>query len=218
MRPIFTGEFIAFSDFDREAIRSLVRMVAARRVLEIGSWLGNGSTQELASMCHEVYCVDHWLGNANVLRHQNLIREFDAFATFEHDTERFGSSVRPMIMSSEQAAMIIANETFDLVFIDADHSYSSTLADIEYWRSKVRRGGVLCGHDCEGRPNEFDRVMLEKEREADTIESDKLQRIHPGCILAVDVAFGGRAKLFAETELQLPDGRRGLSTIWYVRM
>ena len=35
----------------------------------------------------------------------------------------------------------------DFVFIDADHSYDGCHADIEAWASKVRPGGLLCGHD-----------------------------------------------------------------------
>ena len=37
--------------------------------------------------------------------------------------------------------------TFDLVFIDADHSYETTKRDIELWAPKVKPGGILGGHD-----------------------------------------------------------------------
>lgn len=217
-KEIFTGEFIAFSDFDRKALRSVVDMAAAKRVLELGSWLGNGSTKELASLCSEVYCVDHWQGNPNVFQHQKMINDFDVFATFQRNTECFGNKIRPMLMSSGDAANVIADESFDLVFIDADHSYTSTLTDIKRWRSKVKPGGILCGHDCEGRPDDFGRSTLENSKQFDTIESTKFPKIHPGSILAVDEAFRGAASLFAETELQLADGRNGFSTIWYMKI
>ena len=50
-------------------------------------------------------------------------------------------------MSSLQAAEIIKDETFDLVFIDADHSYGGVKEDIAAWMPKVKPGGWLGGHD-----------------------------------------------------------------------
>lgn len=39
------------------------------------------------------------------------------------------------------------DESFDIVFIDGDHSRAACEADIVAWLPKVRRGGVICGHD-----------------------------------------------------------------------
>jgi len=36
---------------------------------------------------------------------------------------------------------------FDFVFIDANHTYESVLADIQGWKPKVKPGGWLAGHD-----------------------------------------------------------------------
>jgi hypothetical protein len=35
----------------------------------------------------------------------------------------------------------------DLAFIDGDHSYEQVKQDILTWKRKVRRGGLLAGHD-----------------------------------------------------------------------
>jgi trans-aconitate methyltransferase len=50
-------------------------------------------------------------------------------------------------MPSVAAAEHVADGSLDLVFIDADHSYEGCKADILAWRSKVRPGGWLMGHD-----------------------------------------------------------------------
>lgn len=42
---------------------------------------------------------------------------------------------------------LFEDEAFDLVFIDAEHSYPAVKQDISLWWPKVRVGGVLCGHD-----------------------------------------------------------------------
>lgn len=49
--------------------------------------------------------------------------------------------------SSYDASWDFPNGHFDLVFIDADHCYEAVEQDIRLWRHKVKRGGILCGHD-----------------------------------------------------------------------
>ena len=225
-KAIFTGDYDAFSAFDRGALRSLVRRIQGRRkrIAEIGSWTGNGSTktivEEIRGGSGVLYCVDHWRGNPGVKRHQDLVSEFDMYATFRFNVSNFGGSqcVRPLVMTSRDAAEIVKDGFFDLVFIDGDHSYEATLSDIELWLPKVARGGILCGHDCEGRPDgTLERSRLWRYRSIDTIEGNgDFARIHPGVILAVDEKFGSAAHLWAEESITLENGRVGRSTIWDV--
>ena len=60
---------------------------AGCRMPEVGSWLGNGSTQvflnELAPFSGaELFCVDTWRGNANVQRHLDIVEQYDVYSTF----------------------------------------------------------------------------------------------------------------------------------------
>tara|TARA_B100000749_G_scaffold264794_1_gene239385 strand:- start:112 stop:720 length:609 start_codon:yes stop_codon:yes gene_type:complete len=45
------------------------------------------------------------------------------------------------------AAQDFDDQSLDFVYIDADHSYESCLADITAWHPKIRVGGILSGHD-----------------------------------------------------------------------
>ncbi|CAJ1338759.1 unnamed protein product [Effrenium voratum] len=45
------------------------------------------------------------------------------------------------------AAQWVAPELLDLVFLDANHGYEAVRADLHAWLPKVRRFGVLAGHD-----------------------------------------------------------------------
>lgn len=48
---------------------------------------------------------------------------------------------------SDIAAKAIKSGSLDFVFIDADHSFNAVSQDIRTWAPKLRRGGLLCGHD-----------------------------------------------------------------------
>lgn len=63
-----------------------------------------------------------------------------------------------MRMSSAQAAPYIADGTLDLIFIDAGHGYPNCLEDIAIWKPKIRKGGIICGHDYFPDDGYFERV------------------------------------------------------------
>ena len=48
---------------------------------------------------------------------------------------------------SQNVAKRFADESLDFVFIDANHSYKFVLEDIEAWSKKVRKDGIVSGHD-----------------------------------------------------------------------
>jgi len=48
---------------------------------------------------------------------------------------------------SVEVARTVPDESLDWVYIDADHRYEGVRADLEAWFPKVRKGGVVSGHD-----------------------------------------------------------------------
>lgn len=48
---------------------------------------------------------------------------------------------------SHKACKFFEDNTFDFVYIDADHSYNGCLTDLRCWYPKVKSGGILAGHD-----------------------------------------------------------------------
>jgi predicted O-methyltransferase YrrM len=52
-----------------------------------------------------------------------------------------------MCGDSADAAQQFSSMSVDFVFIDTDHSYEGAWRDIQAWLPKMRRGGVIAGHD-----------------------------------------------------------------------
>lgn len=48
---------------------------------------------------------------------------------------------------SFEAVSDFADGTFDFVYVDACHLYEDVKRDLEDWEPKLKRGGLLCGHD-----------------------------------------------------------------------
>lgn len=48
---------------------------------------------------------------------------------------------------SVKASLLFDDETFDFIYIDADHSYEAVRDDIAAWWPKVKQKGILGGHD-----------------------------------------------------------------------
>jgi len=73
----------------------------------------------------------------------------DYIAAFVRDrvASEFGDRAEVVRAASLDAAKAVADESLDFVFIDADHRYEAVAADIQAWQPKVRKGGVIAGHD-----------------------------------------------------------------------
>jgi predicted O-methyltransferase YrrM len=57
------------------------------------------------------------------------------------------ASIQCIQGDSAAAANNFVDGSLEFVFIDANHEYEPIKADIKAWLPKVRKGGVLAGHD-----------------------------------------------------------------------
>jgi predicted O-methyltransferase YrrM len=122
-----------------------------RRIVEIGSWQG-ASARAIADNTQGVlYCVDTWQDDAYGSAPAETTRIPHwlhlAFLTHNYDHIRTGKVV-PFRATSIQGAMEMRGMKFDMIFIDADHSYHGVHDDIQAWLPLLEEDGILCGHDC----------------------------------------------------------------------
>jgi len=123
-------------------------------IVEVGSFLGNRAK----AMVHaafgrvKVICVDVWVGMSFDRASVNCMK-FDVFAAFNENCQ---AEIKDQLIVPLRGTSALVAELFnrnghagklDMVYIDADHSYESVLADIRAWLPLVRPGGIICGHD-----------------------------------------------------------------------
>lgn len=55
--------------------------------------------------------------------------------------------------TSKQLAEVFKDNSIDFVFIDGNHEYEGVKEDIELWYPKIKKGGIVSGHDYVERPD-----------------------------------------------------------------
>ncbi len=61
--------------------------------------------------------------------------------------KKYGDRARILKMDTAEAAGLFEDHSFDIVFIDGDHSTNGVTRDIQAWLPKIRAGGLITGHD-----------------------------------------------------------------------
>ena len=115
---------------------------------EIGVAEGIWSSELWSLGLKKLYLVDIW----------ENVPFIDGCASFDqewHDKnylevkERFFQNPNVVILKgfSHKMANEIPDESLGMVYIDADHSYHGSKADLNVWSKKVAKGGIIAGHD-----------------------------------------------------------------------
>lgn len=87
--------------------------------------------------------LDNYNDIANVEDHiheQNLVDTIVRLHPFRDRTEI-------LRMLSQDATNNFLNDSLDFVYIDGNHAYKYVLKDIKNWYPKIRKGGIIAGHD-----------------------------------------------------------------------
>lgn len=129
-------------------LADLAKEYQLKKLVEVGVKAGRLSCELLSITPQDVHltCVDPWLPFASFpeLTKASLAKSeqiFDQIVTW------FPGRITKVKLPSVEAAKRYNDGAFDLVFIDANHDYPFVVEDIEAWLPKVRKGGILSGHD-----------------------------------------------------------------------
>lgn len=61
--------------------------------------------------------------------------------------EKYGDRLIAIQGMSENVSDMIPNDSVDIIFIDGNHDYRYVKNDILLYKSKIKQGGILSGHD-----------------------------------------------------------------------
>ena len=127
--------------------------------LEVGYEIGcsNGYTYgKVLSECESVHWhgVDPWVVCPEYeLRPGGQAWDHDAnYEAVKAISEEHGDRAHIHRMTSVEASKEVEDGSIDIVFIDALHTYEGVRDDLEAWVPKVKVGGIISGHDYNGKP------------------------------------------------------------------
>lgn len=117
-------------------------------LVEIGSYAGESMEAFIQSgKVIEAFAVDPWVGGWSPTDPADYRADMRAVeAAFDKRMLPY-NNVTKMKMTSATAVVYFLDESVDLVYIDANHSYEFVRQDIELWLPKIRQGGIISGHD-----------------------------------------------------------------------
>jgi predicted O-methyltransferase YrrM len=175
-------------------------------LLEIGSWVGNSAvlwadTIKSAGGQGLVVCVDPWqpyfkedqekVHSASIIMNKALKKD-RVFKLFLHNIKASGHSdiIFPFKGSSSLILPLLEEKSFDMAYVDGDHSYSSLKKDLHNAARVVSEGGIIAGDDFDMTLDQIDKDYAQEHREVNCVIDPKTKQLyHPGVCLAVSEFF-----------------------------
>jgi len=132
--------------------RNDLHRLISQRGYKVGAEIGTQKGEYAEYLLHntwleKLHIIDAWKYVPNYKDISNVSDEAHN-ANYTETLERLAPFVgRYNVIKafSKDAANIIGD--LDFVYIDANHSYTSTTEDLQTWYPKVRSGGLVAGHD-----------------------------------------------------------------------
>jgi len=110
-------------------------------VAELGVDKGDFSTEILKlTLPKKLHLVDIWHTKRYDSKKKNYVQE-----RFQQEANSGKLAIN--IGLSTEVADSFEDSYFDWIYIDTDHSYNTTIQELEKYRLKLKKGGIIAGHD-----------------------------------------------------------------------
>jgi hypothetical protein len=118
------------------------------KILEIGSYAGESLMMYKKYLGKDVLVVsiDPWdkLDDENDLIHNNDFNKVEQLYNANTLNER---NIVKCKMYSQDISNMFSDGFFDCLYVDGLHTYEQVKIDLLCYKSKVKEGGLICGHD-----------------------------------------------------------------------
>lgn len=133
----------------REELHRLITDLGLKTGVEVGTQKAEYAVYLLENTDLYLYLVDVWQHLENYDDIANVLDEIQESYLQEalHNLTAYATRYSIIRKFSVEASGQFSDESLDFVYIDANHSYASTTADLEAWYPKIRVGGLISGHD-----------------------------------------------------------------------
>jgi predicted O-methyltransferase YrrM len=176
-----------FNKTDVQDQRVLAGLVPGRKlIVEVGTFTGGTAECMLEHMDDDarLITIDPYIDLPKVNFIDFVRREVITVAASR--LEKFGDRVTQIIGDSKTIAPLFADGTVDMVFIDGDHRYEGVKADILGWMPKLKKDGVMSGHDFDQAAMIVNPRYIDAKKDQDR---DAATGIHCGVAWAVNELF-----------------------------
>lgn len=142
--------------FDWESLYSQIvsKSENTSHFVEIGCFKGKSSAYLATEINNsgkniKLDCIDLWDDlyddKSGTLKSTKV--QCNLYETFLSNIEPVKHIINPIRCDSHTSSNFFKNESLDFVYIDANHFYDYVKKDIELWYPKIKKGGILAGHD-----------------------------------------------------------------------
>jgi hypothetical protein len=122
--------------------------------VELGTWKGKSTSFIVTEIINQkrkidFYAVDLFRNDENMDEKEIIAygKDYSIYEEYKKNTEHLSSHYKTIISDSSKASNYFDDESVDVIFIDAGHTYESVKNDIVSWLPKIKKGGVISGHD-----------------------------------------------------------------------
>ena len=123
-----------------------IRPTKEMRIIEIGSYIGE-STMIFADRFKEVVSVDPYINdydlNDDACHHASFDKVYEQFVRNTLSVP----NIKSIRETSQNAFSILKDQQWDMVYIDGLHTLEGVSYDIAHYKTIIKPGGFVCGHD-----------------------------------------------------------------------